>query len=495
MPQYLSPGVYVEEIPSSVKPIVGVSTTTAAFVGFYPDDIDIPAPNPDWDPNSNDPKIKDPAIHYHFHPVTDDDNRAADDAERAARAAEAAGRATPSDRSLAATARQRRSDAFFAARQRDMNKAAAKSGEVKLCTTFADFRRYFGDFSNNRDQNNLAHGVYGFFDNGGSRCYVLRYSALDMLQGADGLTPLEAVDEISMVAAPGITDDVVQENIIDHCENMSDRFAILDPPEAVQDDQLTKENIQGKVRDSDYAAYYFPQIQVFDMPTKLKDPNNPDNKGLIWIGPSGHIAGVYARVDNTRGVHKAPANEVIRGALDLRYLISKNIQDGLNPGGINAIRNLNGDIRIWGARTVGGDLNTDFKYINVRRLFIFLRKSIDQGTQWVVFEPNDRNLWAKIALNVTAFLTNVWHDGALFGSTAAEAFYVKCDDETNPPEVRDIGQVVTEIGVAPVEPAEFVIFRITQWTGTAAKAAGGSSGSSASAGATGSSGSSGAASK
>lgn len=486
MPSYLSPGVYVEEIPSSIKPIVGVSTSTAAFVGVFPDEVDIPQPNPNWDPNSNDPKIKDPAVHYKFHPASDDDARQADDADRAAKAADAAARATPADRGLLAAARQRKADAQFAARQRDMNSYAAKSGEVKLCTSFADFKRYFGDFSNDPGQNSLAHGVFGFFDNGGSRCYVLRYSTLTSLQGADGLTPFEAIDEISIIAAPGITDDVVQENLIDHAENMGDRFAILDPPETVQDDQLTKDNIQGNVRDSDYAALYFPQIKVFDTPAKLTAPNDPKNKGEIWVGPSGHIAGVYARVDNTRGVHKAPANEVIRGALDLRYLVSKNIQDGLNSYGINAIRNLNGDKLIWGARTIGGDLNMDFKYINVRRLFLFLRKSVDEGTQWVVFEPNDRSLWAKIVLDVTAFLTQVWHDGALFGSTAAEAFYVKCDDETNPPELRNVGQVVTEIGVAPVEPAEFVIFQITQSAGAPA-------GGGASSGPTGSTGSSGAA--
>jgi phage tail sheath protein FI len=136
---------------------------------------------------------------------------------------------------------------------------------------------------------------------------------------------------------------------------------------------------------------------------------------------------------------------------------------------VNCIRYINDNITVWGARTVGGDVNADLKYINVRRTLIFLRKSIDQGTQWVVFEPNDRTLWAKIVRNITAFLTVVWSDGALFGSTPEEAFYVKCDDETNPPEDRDIGRVTTEIGVAIVRPAEFVIFRISQWGGPQAQ--------------------------
>jgi uncharacterized protein len=136
----------------------------------------------------------------------------------------------------------------------------------------------------------------------------------------------------------------------------------------------------------------------------------------------------------------------------------------LNPKGVNCIRSLNDNILVWGARTVGGDANADLKYINVRRMLLFLRESIDEGTQWVVFEPNTPALWQKITRNVTAFLTNVWRSGALFGTTPQEAFYVKCDAETNPPELRELGQVVTEIGVAIVRPAEFVIFRISQWT-------------------------------
>ncbi len=173
------------------------------------------------------------------------------------------------------------------------------------------------------------------------------------------------------------------------------------------------------------------------------------------------------RVDAERGVHKAPANEPIRGALGVTKLLSKPQQDGLNPGGINCIRVLNNNILVWGARTVGGDANQDLKFINVRRTLLFLRKSIDQGTQWVVFEPNTPALWQKITRNVTAFLTNVWRSGALFGNTPEEAFYVKCDRETNPPEVREAGCVVTEIGVAIARPAEFVVFQISQFTAPA----------------------------
>jgi Bacteriophage tail sheath protein len=292
----------------------------------------------------------------------------------------------------------------------------------------------------------------------------MRYKDLTGLQAPTALAPLEAIDEISMVAAPGVTDPVVQGNIIDHCENLHDRVAILD---AIPDPgDLTEGNIK-VMTNTDYGALYFPRIKVFDIVTKL---TNPDvDEGEIYVSPSGHVAGIYARVDHTRGVHKAPANEPIHGALGLEHQISKALQDGLNPGGINCIRNINGKINVWGARTIGGDLNGDTKYVSTRRLLIFLEKSIDHGTQWVVFEPNDRSLWAKIERNVTAFLTTVWRDGALFGSTPQEAFYVTCNDNNNPPEERDLGKVTIDIGVAIVKPAEFVIFRIQQWAGPAAQ--------------------------
>src|SRR5262249_37078165 len=194
------------------------------------------------------------------------------------------------------------------------------------------------------------------------------------------------------------------------------------------DHDLRVENIK-KPSNTDYGALYFPWIRVFDSVANLM---TPESEGLIDVGPSGHVAGIYARTDRERGVHKAPANEPVRGAMGVGVQISKALQDGLNPKGVNCIRYLNDKILVWGARTIGGDENTDLKYINVRRTLLFLRESIDEGTQWVVFEPNDRSLWAKIVRNVTAFLTAVWRDGALFGSTPAEAFYVKCDDETNP---------------------------------------------------------------
>lgn len=343
-------------------------------------------------------------------------------------------------------------------------------GEVKLCTNFTEFKKNFGDFSTNEEQRKLAHAVYGFFSNGGSRCFVVLIKDINELDKA--LEDFERVDEIAIVAMPGATDDVTRDKLVAHCRKTGDRFAIFDGPKNATNlitlTQIAAET-PGASNDqkgimpqrTDLAAWYFPWIKVFDPVTKLQ---NRDGDGLWAVPPSGHIAGVYARVDNDRGVFKAPANEAIVGAIDVTQALSKAEQEGLNPDGVNCIRVLNKNILIWGARTIGGDLNQDLKYINVRRTLLYLRESIDEGTQWAVFEPNTSNLWKKITRNVSDFLTNVWRSGALFGNTPQEAFYVKCDSETNPPELREVGQVVTEVGVAIVRPAEFVIFRISQFT-------------------------------
>jgi phage tail sheath protein FI len=482
MPEYLSPGVYVEEVPSTIKPIVGVSTSTAAFVGVVPDTVLIPDENPDYDPNPD--KAKDPNnLKYRTwaFPFPDADLKKAQDDFGALCKKDKDGSvlrpAQPADATKLKEFRTARDKVGLYARRAAAGEIAPE-GKPILCTTFAQFRSWFGDFSYDptlpkdkeqvSTQNKLVHGVYGFFNNGGTRCYVMRYKDMLGLKAATALAPLEAIDEISMVAAPGICGDadadVVQENIIDHCENMHDRVAILDAPP--NPDQLLVDDIK-VMNDTDYGAVYFPRIKVSDTVASLTDADNPD--GEIYVSPSGHMAGIYARVDHERGVHKAPANEGVRGALPngVEHTISKAQQDGLNPDGINCIRNINGKITVWGARTIGGDMNFDTKYISTRRLLIFIEKSIDHGTQWVVFEPNDPSLWAKIVRNVGAFLTTVWRDGALFGTTPQEAFYVKCDAETNPPEERDLGRVITEIGVAITKPAEFVIFRVQQWAGPA----------------------------
>jgi phage tail sheath protein FI len=329
--------------------------------------------------------------------------------------------------------------------------------DPQLVTNWTQFINKFGDFQTGN--NTLAHAVYGFFNNGGTTCFVTRVAnAGDVAQVRAALRQFEAIDQIAIVAVPGALDDGVQAEVIAHCENMKDRFAIID---GQRTDDPTPGNVQGPIDASTFAALYFPWFQVFDPVTK----DDPVTKGRIFVPPSGHMAGIYARVDAERGVHKAPANVAPRGVLGLEYEVSKNEQDLLNPLGLNVTRNLNGNLRVWGARTLGGDANGEFKYINVRRLMLFLAESIDEGTQFVVFEPNNPALWQRIIRSVSAFLTNVWRSGALFGLTPEEAFYVKCDETTNPPEVREAGQVVTEIGVAIVKPAEFVIFRITQLTG------------------------------
>ena len=440
MSAYKSPGVYVEEVPSAVKPIAGVGTSTAGFIGIVPDRFMIPQVNLIYDPTRGDnPAPPDPAARRRAAaPAPDPAVAAPDPGNNPAPVAPAAPGGNKPFLEGAAPG------------------TLAAALDVKLCTSFSDFTKFFGDFSTDPGQRNLAHGVYGFFHNGGTRCWVVRIPDAGQIDKA--LEKFEAIDEIAIVAAPGVTDANVRQKICEHCsEAMKDRFAILDSPADV--DPINATVLPPR---SDYAAFYLPWIQVFDPATKIQKPKED---GLLYVPPSGHVAGIYARVDAERGVHKAPANEVVLGALGLKYKISKPQQDGLNPSGVNCIRDMNGNIRVWGARTIGGDANMDWKYINVRRLFLFLRESIDEGTQWVVFEPNDRALWAKIIRNVSAFLTNVWRDGALFGDTPKEAFYVKCDDETNPREVRDLGMVVTEIGVAVVKPAEFVVFRISQWPG------------------------------
>jgi len=279
-----------------------------------------------------------------------------------------------------------------------------------------------------------------------------------------GVEGLEAIDDITMVVVPDLmtmmpgqkldlpTIKAVQTNIIAHCEKMGDRVAVLDAPPGLSPQAVKKWRVDTAGYDSSYAALYYPWIEVSDPVT-----NRPIN-----IPPSGHMAGVWARNDNTRGVHKAPANEVVRGATGLAYNITKGEQDTLNPNGVNCIRAFPGmGIRVWGARTLSS--NPSWRYINVRRLFNFVEKSIERGTQWVVFEPNEPRLWGRVRRDVSAFLSTVWRDGALFGLTPDQAYYVKCDEELNPAASRDMGRLIIEIGMSPVKPAEFVIFRISQW--------------------------------
>jgi uncharacterized protein len=280
-----------------------------------------------------------------------------------------------------------------------------------------------------------------------------------------GIEGLEIAEDATMVCCPdlmaayeaGLIDrdgvKAVQTGMIDFCERVGDRVAILDPLPGLTPQEVKQWREKETNFDSKYAALYYPWLEVA----------GPDGRKMK-LPPSGHMAGVFARSDNERGVHKAPANEVVRGALEVVTPITKGEQDLLNPIGVNCIRAFNGSgIRVWGARTLSSD--PAWRYVNVRRLFNYVERSIERGTQWVVFEPNDPDLWARVRRDVGAFLTGVWRSGALFGTTAEEAFFVKCDAELNPPDVRDRGQLIIEIGMAPVKPAEFVIFRLSQFSG------------------------------
>ncbi len=412
MPNYRAPGIYVEEVPGGARPIGAVGTSTAAFLGAAPD-------------------------------------------------------------------------------------GAARLNEAVAVNNWSDFLRIFAG-QEGLASTPLALSVYGFFANGGGRCYIVNVGPGNSIAGGgrrrSGIDLLDAIDDISIVAAPAQADPASWEALLGHCERLGDRVAILDPPAGQVDvDALIKVATPasggggrrgaggaaaaereagaeaepaeaeppapldgGRPRQSDYGAFYFPWLRAYD----------PLSGEVVDTPPSGHLAGVWARTDTERGVHKAPANQPIAGGVvDLAYRVTRQEQEVLNPAGVNCIRFFpETGIRVWGARTLAAEAS-ESRYLNVRRLMNMLKESIAEGTRWIVFEPNDAFLWGSINREISNFLTRVWRDGALFGRTARQAFFVKCDEETNPPEVRDAGEVVVLIGVAPVKPAEFVVFKISQSMG------------------------------
>lgn len=283
-----------------------------------------------------------------------------------------------------------------------------------------------------------------------------------------GINGLVIAEDVTMVLVPDLITAATKEDgsvdlgmwksvqtaLINHCEAQANRMAVLDAPPGMSVQQIKEWRTDVAMYDSQFAAFYYPWIKVAN-----PAPTNGDDE--ILVPPSGHMAGLWARVDETRGVWKAPANEIVRGALDVELPITKAEQGLLNPIGINCIRPFGTrGIRVWGARTLSSD--SDWRYINVRRLFNMVEQAIMDGTQWVVFEPNDQKLWEGVKRTVSAFLRGLWRDGALFGATPDQAFFVKCDAENNPPESIDEGKLIVEVGIAPVKPAEFVIFRISQ---------------------------------
>ena len=266
-----------------------------------------------------------------------------------------------------------------------------------------------------------------------------------------GLQAFQENGNVSIMAIPGVTAPEVQAALIGFCEGKKSCFAILDVPM-----ELKKTNDVANYRDmydSTYAAMYHPWLQMYDAGAKR----------AAFFPPSGAMAGVYARSDNERGVHKAPANEVVRGCTGLSCNYNNGEQDILNPMGVNLIRAFPGrGIRVWGARTISS--NGLWKYLNVRRLFIYVEESIKANTNWVVFEPNSETLWSRVTRTIETFLATCWRDGALAGSTPSEAFFVECGPTTMTQDDIDNGRLICKIGIAPVKPAEFVIFRITQKT-------------------------------
>jgi phage tail sheath protein FI len=289
-----------------------------------------------------------------------------------------------------------------------------------------------------------------------------------------GIQGLFEIDEITMVACPdlmlayreGLIDQDqlhgLMELMISLCENAApnppNRMVVLDTPHDCVKPQHVVNWLDNEFnRRSMFAALYYPWLKVA----------NPRNAGKpILVPPSGYMMGVWSRTDETRGVYKAPANETPRGVIGLGYDCNFREQELLNPKGINCVRTFpNRGIKIWGARTLVEPEKTEWRYISVRRLISYIEKSIELGTQWVVFEPNDQDLWARVRRTVSNFLERLWREGALFGATPSQAFYVKCDETLNTPDTMILGRLYVEVGVCPVRPAEFVVFRISQWNG------------------------------
>ena len=371
--------------------------------------------------------------------------------------------------------------------------AGAHLNEAVAIDSWAKFRREFAAADNLRSTW-LSHAVYGFLQNGGSRCFIVNMPDNEAIAGGvqprSGLNLLEEIGEgeVSILAAPGRSDPLSHEALLSYCERMGNCVAICDPPLDVRNTELLKVvetaavPTKGKDKDKDkdkdaggatapksagglrprnplggLATLYFPWIYV-------ADALNPKGE-LVAVPPSGHMAGVWARTDSTIGVHKAPANMPIAGALNLTYRVTSAEQATLNSMGINCIRYFPTEgMLVWGARTLAEE-SSEWRYLNVRRLIIMIEESIKRATRWVVFESNDRTLWKTIRSEINGFLMNVYRDGALMGATAEEAFFIKCDEEINTPESIAMGQVVTLIGLAPVKPAEFIIFQIGQYEG------------------------------
>jgi uncharacterized protein len=507
MPTYLTPGVYVEEVPSSNKPIEGVGTAVAAFVGLLPGGpVNTPMRISNWtqfakifgDPVNpdNGPFMEGSYLAHSVYGFFQNGGNLC----WIVRVGNENGKSTA--RAALPAATDQSIEAFRAVAIDGVNdpvkvevseEPTAKEGEptYKLVVEAGSEREEYEGLTLGKGRTSLRTKVNASsklikIEETGASLPEVRVAtgsytlsappaaveSVDATQfegdvaKREGMGGLAAVDEVTMLVMPDIMtlaqngDDAqlrdLQGKMIAHAENAGDRMAILDAPPNLLPQDVLEWRMNTAGYDSKMAALYYPWIEVM----------NPLTKQPMLIPPSGHMAGVWCRVDNTRGVHKAPANEVLLGVNGLGFQVTQAEQGALNKVGINCIRAFPGrGIRSWGARTLSSD--PEWRYINVRRLFNYVSESIMEGTQWSVFEPNDQRLWRALRIAAKNFLTRVWRDGALFGATADQAFYVKCDAETNPPEVVEAGQVICEIGIAPVKPAEFVIFRLSQFTGGA----------------------------
>ena len=369
--------------------------------------------------------------------------------------------------------------------------------EPVACNNFEEFcKKFLPEDRDTIKDFTLAHAVYGFFINGGSRCYICNVndgSVAGNMGDKTGVWSFLPYDEISMVAAPGASSIADQNALIDFCENTKSCFAILDGPSKFKDvTELTKvaseeapksaakatakaaaegekpadkveaaptptpTSAAGRPRSTSFAAQYVPHLVM----------SCPFTKEKVTCPPSGHMAGIYATTDTSRGVHKAPANMPVRACTGLTQRISDPEQAQLNSNNVNCIRSFaSGGIRVWGARTLSSE-DAEWRYINVRRLFLMVEGSIQRGTSWTVFEPNDEALCKSIKRDISSFLKLQWQAGALVGASPEQAYFVKCDSENNPKESVAQGRLVVDIGIAPAKPAEFIIFRIGQWEET-----------------------------
>ena len=512
MPQYLSPGVFVEEMPPASRPIEGVSTSVAAFVGLAATGpFDEPVLVTNWTQFTRtfgdfvEASYLAHAVYGFFtnggttcYVVRVGASSAkAQPAELPAAVAEL----TATDRTPAYAVHAIEAGASGS----DLTVAVAPSTTDGTDETYTltvvrggETVETFEGLTTKRGKTNVATAVNaqstlvrveelakpGTLERlaPSSAPLVAPAAALVPAQAAagpqdyvgsaaerTGFGVLETLEDVTMVAVPDLVAALqqgaldlegfkaVQAGVISHCELMGDRMAILDPPPGLSAQQVKDWRTDIAGYDSKYAALYWPQVKVLD----------PLSGRNVFIPPSGHVAGMWSRSDAERGVHKAPANEVLRGVVDVESGLTRGEHDQLNPVGVNVIRSAPGrGIRVWGARTLSSD--PAWRYVNVRRLFSFVEDSLLASMDWVVFEPNDRDLWARISREVNSFLFRLWQDGALFGASPSEAYYVICNDETNPSESIEAGLVTTEIGMAAVKPAEFVVFRLASLpTGTA----------------------------